>query len=246
MPGTRRSTSSRATSSTSRPSSGSTSGSHLKTRRSSGEALEMLLRRILLVAGAALAIASPALSADRPVVGDWGYDASAMDSSVKPGDDFFAYVNGAWDKRTEIASDRTFAGIDSVLNDQIEKDVRAIVEDMAKDPTTNGRLGQQIGDLYASWMDEGAVEKLGSEPLQPYLKRIAGVKTRGELVDLLSEPGFESPVELVIIPDFKNPARYAAYATQSGLGMPNRDYYLLKGEKYDAYRKAYRDYIVSI
>src|SRR3954452_10579603 len=204
MPGTRRSTSSRATSSTSRPSSGSTSGSHLKTRRSSGEALEMLLRRILLVAGAALAIASPALSADKPVVGDWGYDASAMDSSVKPGDDFFAYVNGAWDKRTEIASDRTFAGIDSVLNDQIEKDVRAIVEDMARDPTANGRLGQQIGDLYASWMDTETVEKLGTQPLKPYLDRIAAAKTRGDLIDLFAEPGFDSPINLYITADLKD------------------------------------------
>src|SRR4051812_24135480 len=245
MPGTRRSTSSRATSSTSRPSSGSTSGSHLKKHRSSGEALEMLLRRILLVAGATLAIASPAHSADKPLVGDWGYDSSAMDSSVKPGDDFFAYVNGAWDKRTEIASDRTFAGIDSVLNDQIEKDVRAIVEDMARDPGANGRLGQQIGDLYASWMDEGAVEAMGTEPLRPYLGRIAAVKTRAQLIDLFVEPGFEAPVDVGITADFKSPTRYMAYAVQSGLGMPNRDYYLLKGEKYDGYRKAYRDYIVG-
>src|SRR5512135_2175325 len=118
----------------------------------------MNVRKLLLLAGAAVAIASPAISAPKPVYGDWGYDASAMDSAVKPGDDFFAYVNGAWDKRTPIAPDRTFAGIDSVLNDQIDKDVRSIVEDMAKDPSGNGRLGQQIGDLYASWMDEQRVE----------------------------------------------------------------------------------------
>ena len=114
-------------------------------------------RSILLLAAAALALGSPALSAapSKPAYGEWGYDASAMDSSVKPGDDFFAYVNGSWFKRTEIAPDRTFAGIDSVLNDQIDKDVRDIVEDMAKDPDQSGRIGQQVGDFYASWMDEG-------------------------------------------------------------------------------------------
>ena len=113
------------------------------------------------------------MSADaaKPRYGAWGYDATAMDGAVKPGDDFFAYVNGGWDKRTQIAPDRTFAGIDSVLNDQIELDVRAIVEDMAKNPTASGRLGQQIGDLYASWMDEGRVEQLGTAPLKPYLAR---------------------------------------------------------------------------
>jgi putative endopeptidase len=89
--------------------------------------------RVLLLAGAMLAIASPAF-ADKPVYGDWGYDASAMNASVKPGDDFFDYVNGSWFQRTSIAPDRTFVGIDSVLNDQIDKDVRAVVEDMARNP----------------------------------------------------------------------------------------------------------------
>ena len=206
----------------------------------------MKINALGLATASLLAIAAAPVGAAKPIYGSWGYDATAMDAGIKPGDDFFDYVNGSWFKRTAIAPDRTFAGIDSVLNDQIEKDVRAIVEDMAKDPTANGKLGQQIGDLYASWMDEDAVEKLGTEPLQQYLKRIADVKSRDDLVDLFSEPGFDSPVDVVIIPDFKNPARYAAYATQSGLGMPNRDYYLLKGEKYDSYRKAYRDYIVSI
>jgi endothelin-converting enzyme/putative endopeptidase len=206
----------------------------------------MKVGAFLLVAGAALAISSPAASQGKPVYGAWGYNAEAMDSSVKPGDDFFDYVNGAWAKRTDIAADRTFVGIDSVLNDQIERDVRAIVEDMAKDPTANGQLGQQIGDLYASWMDEKQVEQLGTAPLKPWLDKVAAVKTRGELVDLFVSPGFDSPVGLFIIPDLKNPTRYAVYAGQSGLGMPNRDYYLLKGEKYDAYRKAYRDYLVEL
>ena len=84
-----------------------------------------------LLMASSLLVAAPALAA-APKFGDWGYDAAAMDSAVKPGDDFFDFVNGAWAKRTEIAADRTFVGIDSVLNDQIDKDVRAIVEDMAK------------------------------------------------------------------------------------------------------------------
>ena len=73
---------------------------------------------------------------------------------------------------------------------EIERDVRAIVEDMAKDPTASGKIGQQIGDLYASWMDEDAVEKLGTAPLEPYLRRIAAVKDRGGLIVLFTQPGF--------------------------------------------------------
>src|SRR5690242_9247078 len=212
-------------------------GPHLVIARLGRESM-MRLRHILLIGGIAVMLAAPGSSQApaKPVYGDWGYDASAMDRSVKPGDDFFAFVNGTWFNKAEIAPDRTFVGIDSVLNDQIEKDVRAIVEDMAKDPSANGRLGQQIGDLYASWMDEGRIEQLGTEPLKPYLARVAAAKTRGDLVDLFAEPGFDSPVGIAIFPDLKNPSRYAVYTGQGGLGMPNRDYYLLKGEKYDAYR----------
>ena len=205
----------------------------------------MKIKVLALTAVSVIAFSASALAA-APKFGSWGYDATAMDSGVKPGDDFFDYVNGAWFKRTDIAADRTFAGIDSVLNDQIEKDVRAIVEDQAKNPSANGRLGQQIGDLYASWMDEAAIEQLGTAPLKPYLARVAAAKSRADLVDLFAEPGFDSPVSVVVYPDFKNPARYAAYATQGGLGMPNRDYYLLKGAKYDAFRKAYRAYLVTL
>ena len=204
--------------------------------------------KILVLATASLtAVSIPAAAqVSHPKFGDWGYDATAMDGSVKPGDDFFEYVNGAWDKRTQIAADRTFAGIDSALNDQIDVDVHSIVEDMAKNPTANGQIGQQIGDLFASWMNQDLVEKLGTEPLKPYLAKINAAKTRGDLVDLFASPGFDSPIGLYIQPDLKNPSRYAVYAGQSGLGMPNRDYYLLKGAKYDAYRKAYRDYIVHV
>ncbi len=194
----------------------------------------------------ALGASVNAQTAAKPAYGTWGYDATAMDSSVKPGDDFWAYVNGSWDKRSEIASDKTYVGIDSILNDQIDKDVRDIVEDLAKNPTQSGKVGQQVGDFYASWMDQDTIEKLGTEPLKPYLAKIAAVKTRGQLIDLFSTPGYPSPVNVVIFADLKDPTKYSVYAGQGGLGLPNRDYYLLQGDKYDAYRKAYRAYLTHI
>jgi endothelin-converting enzyme/putative endopeptidase len=201
--------------------------------------------RILLIASAMLAIASTG-SASPPVYGNWGYDPAAMDSSVKPGDDFFAYVNGSWFKRTEIAPDRTFAGIDSVLNDQIDRDVRDIVQDMAKNPAESGRVGQQIGDFYASWMDEAGLEGRGLEPAKPYLERIDAVHDRAGLFDLFAAVGYQSPIGVYIESDPKNPARYAVFASQTGLGMPGRDYYLLPGAKYDAFRSAYRNYVTKL
>ncbi|GAA4037194.1 M13 family metallopeptidase [Sphingomonas rosea] len=201
--------------------------------------------RVLISSAAVVSLlAAPAIA--QPAFGTWGYDAASMDRSVKPGDDFFAFVNGSWDKNTPIAADRTFAGIDSVLNDKIDRDVRAIVEDLARDPQKAGRLGQQVGDYYASWMDEAGIEAQGAAPLKPYLARINAVKDRNGLVDLFTTPGFDSPIGIGIYADLKNPTRYSAYVGQGGLGLPNRDYYLLTGDKYVGYRKAYRDYIVRI
>ena len=126
------------------------------------------MKRFLIVALASAALAVPAMARDgKPAFGSWGYDSSAMARDVRPGDDFWDYVNGAWARRTEIAPDRTFVGIDSVLNDQIDRDVRSIIEARAADPASSGKLGQQIGDYYASWMDTAGIEKLGTAPLQP-------------------------------------------------------------------------------
>ena len=196
-----------------------------------------------LILASALVAAVPALAfAATPKFGDWGYDATAMDRGVKPGDDFFAFVNGSWLKRTEIAPDRTFAGIDSVLNDQIDKDVRDIIQDSAKNPAASGQLGQQVGDFYASWMDEAGIEAKGTAPLKPYLAKIAAVSDLTGLQTLFASTGYASPVELGTIPSLSDPEHYTAIAGQGGLGMA-RDFYLLPGEKYDAFRKAYRAYI---
>src|SRR5690348_931464 len=203
--------------------------------------------KVLVLAAASLrAFAPVAAGAAKPTYGAWGYDATAMDRLVKPGDDFFAYVNGAWYKRTPIAEDRTFVGIDSVLNDQIDRDVRSVIEDSAKDPARYGKLGQQIGDFYASWMDAPAIEARGLAPAKPYLDRIAAVRSRGQLIDLFGTVGYQSPVGIYIQSDPKIPSRYAVFAGQSGLGMPGRDYYLLPGAKYDAFRSAYRNYITKM
>ncbi len=206
-----------------------------------------MTRNLLLLAAASALIFTPAMARNgKPAFAPWGVDLSAMDNQVKPGDDFFAYVNGAWAKRTEIAADRTFVGINSVLNDQLDRDVRAIVEDMAKNSASAGRIGQQVGDFYASWMDEATISAKGAAPLKPHLDRIAALKDKGELVELFATPGYPSPLGVAIFPDLSEPTRYGVYAGQGGLGMPNRDYYLLEGAKYDGYRTAYRAYLAKL
>ena len=205
----------------------------------------MRLKTIALMGVAVLALAGVA-SAAPPKFGTWGYDKSSMDASVKPGDDFFAYVNGGWTKKTEIAADRTAAGVDVTLTDQAERDVRAIVEQLAKDPAKAGPGGRKVGDFYAAWMDEKAIEAKGAAPLKPYLAKIAAVKDKTGIAALFAETDFASPVNIGISPDFDDPTRYVVELDQSGLGMPNRDYYLREGAKYDGFRKAYRDYVIKI
>ena len=199
----------------------------------------------LLLASVAIAIALP-IAAAAPKFAPWGVDLSAADASTKPGDDFFAFVNGGWDKRTQIAPDRTFAGIDSVLNDQIEKDVHAIIDEQAAHPGPHGSVSQQVGDYFGSYMDEAAIEKAGRAPLAPYLARVAAVKTRSDLARLFGSTGYASPVGMFVSPDTVDPTLNTVYVAQSGLGMPGRDYYLLPGAKYDGFRKAYRDYVIRI
>ena len=204
-------------------------------------------KKFLFLAAASILAVTPAMARNgQPTFAPWGVDLTAMDSSVKPGDNFFQYVNGSWAKRTEIAPDRTFVGIDSVLNDQLDKDVRAIVEDMAKHSASSGRIGEQIGDFYGSWMDEAGIAAKGLAPLKPHLDRIAAVKVKSELADLFAIVGYPSPVSLAIFPDLSDPTRYGVYTGQGGLGMPNRDYYLLEGAKYDGYRAAYKGYLTKL
>jgi endothelin-converting enzyme/putative endopeptidase len=189
--------------------------------------------------------AATTASAAKPVYGDWGYDSSAMDSSVKPGDDFWAYVNGSWDKRTQIAPDRASAGPFVTLSDGAERDVRAIVEQLSNDPNRD-QLGQQIGDYYASFMDTAAIEAAGTAPLKPYLAEINGAKNRAQLLSLFVKPGFAAPIDLGIVPDFKDSEHYTVATGQATLGLPSREYYLDDSAKMKAHRAAYRDYIITI
>jgi len=204
----------------------------------------MKFKILALATAGMMAIAAPAV-AQKPVYGDWGYNPTAMDSSVKPGDDFWAYVNGMWDKNTQIAPDRASAGPFVTLSDKSEKDVHEIVEQLASDPNRD-HLGQQIGDFYSSFVDTAAIDAAGNAPLKPYLAEIAAAKSRSQLLSLFMKPGFASPVDVDIGPNFKNPDIYAAFAGQATLGMPSREYYLEDNAKMKAHRAAYRDYIITI
>ncbi|WP_213981658.1 M13 family metallopeptidase [Sphingomonas sp. dw_22] len=207
----------------------------------------MKTKKFLLLAGGAalLAVAAPALAQTAPKYGSFGVDLSAQKASTKPGDDFWTYANGGWADRVQIAPDRASAGFGTQLSIEAEANVRGILDDMAKNPASYGATGRQVGDYYASWMDQAGIEARGTAPLQPYLGRIAAVQDLAGLQTLFASIGYASPVEIGVMPDLADPTRYTAVAGQGGLGMP-RDYYLLEGEKYDGFRAAYRAYVQKI
>ena len=206
----------------------------------------MTFKMLALATASLVALGSTgAAEAAKPVYGDWGYNASAMDKSVKPGDDFWAFVNGTWDRNTQIAADRNSAGPFVTLSDAAERDVRQIVEGLASNPA-HDPIAQQVGDYYASYVDTASIEAAGTAPLKPYLAEIYGANSREALLSLFVKPGYASPVDVGIDPNFKNPDAYAVFVGQSRLGMPSREYYLDQSAKMQAHRAAYRNYIITI
>ncbi len=169
-----------------------------------------------------------------------------MDKSVKPGDDFFRYVNGKWLDSFQIPPDRSSYGTGTMVFEKTEADLHAILDELAASKPAAGSVEQKVADIYASWMDEAAIEARKLEPLQPYLSRIDAVKDKAGLMQLVGSIDYQAPFALGINPDTADPTRYTVWVGQSGLGMPNRDYYLKKGEKFDAYRAAYATYVAKV
>ncbi|MEP6983129.1 MAG: M13 family metallopeptidase [Sphingomicrobium sp.] len=198
--------------------------------------------RYLLLAGA-MAGAVPALAA-APRYGTWGLELQDMDRAVKPGDGFFQYAEGTWLKTHPIPADKTAAGYNYDLPDEIELQVRKMVEDAAAHPTSP--TAQKIGDAYAAWMDQSGIDARGLGPLKPYLDRIDAASSRSALVKLMAQPSYAAPIYVGINADQDDPTRYTVGAGQAQLGLPTRDYYLLKGAKYESIRSAYRQYIVTV
>src|SRR5882724_11783689 len=182
----------------------------------------------------------------KPVIGDFGLDLSAGNHSVKPGDDFFAYANGAWYDAFTIPADHASFGPFDTLDELSKQRVRAIIEQAAATHAAGGTPEQQIGDFYAAFMDEAAIEANGLAPVQADLQRIAAANTRQALAHLFGEPGFVSLFDVQLPADFKNPDRYSVFISQATLGLPDRDYYLKDDPQLKELRGKYVAYIAQM
>jgi putative endopeptidase len=190
---------------------------------------------------AAEAPAAPA--APKPQYGAFGFDSAGMDTSVAPGNDFFDYANGTWAKNTPIPPDKARYGMFNVLDDLSRERTRGIIEEQAKDPNS------RIGNAYASFMDEASVESKGLEPLRPWLNQIQAAKSKAELARIYAqgdEIGISAPFRMFVSQDRKAPDTYILSMTQSGLGMPDRDYYLSTDPKLTETKAQYLQHLTNV
>jgi len=179
-----------------------------------------------------------------------GIDHANMDTSVRPQDDLYQHVNGKWLERTEIPADKSNYGAFTELHDESEKNIRIIIEEAAEaSPKEDGSETQQVGDYYLSYMDSTLLEDLGLQPLAADLARIDGIKSKSELVELVAEfiqAGVQTPFYFYINQDSKQSDQYISHLYQSGLGLPDRDYYFNDDAKFKEVRAKYQTYIENL
>ncbi|MBV8404951.1 MAG: M13 family metallopeptidase, partial [Gammaproteobacteria bacterium] len=204
-----------------------------------------------LPASTATTAAPAAAGADhapRPkaAIGAFGVDLSTRNLAVKPGDDFFSYANGGWYDRFTIPADKSSFGPFDRLDEISKERVRSIIEQAAAAHAPAGTPQQQIGDYYAAYMDEAAIEAHGLAPAQADLQRIAAARTHEQIAHLFGEPGFATLFDVQLPADFKNPDRYCIFVSESTLGLPDRDYYLKDDPALKELRGRYVDYIAQM
>nr|WP_010131147.1 M13-type metalloendopeptidase [Microbulbifer agarilyticus] len=178
-----------------------------------------------------------------------GINLENMDTSVRPGDDFNAYVNGNWLANTEIPADKATYGSFHILRDQAQEHVRKIIEESAAASHEDGTDQQKVGGLYRSFMDLETRNALGAQPLIESFARIDEVSSHAELAVYFAQAnklGHDLPFTVGQYADFKDPNVYMIYAWQGGLGMPDREYYFKEGDKSEQVRAAYLKHIAKM
>jgi putative endopeptidase len=213
----------------------------------------MRFRSIVLASATLATMAICAQAADAV----HGIDTAAMDTAVKPGDNFYDYANGGWMKSAQIPADLSAWGSFTALAVDVQKRNRGLMEDAGKAP--DGSEARKVGDYYAAFMDEAAIDKAGLSPLKDEMARIAAMKTMADVareigasqridVDPLNNTNFHTDHlwGIWVAPGFNDPTHYTPYVMQGGLGLPDRDYYLTDNAKMADIRAKYIAHIATV
>jgi putative endopeptidase len=216
------------------------------------------MRRSLVLAAAVFACAGcatfmhntpPAAPAEHAAIGNWGIDLSAMDRSVKPGDNFFLYVNGAWLKNAIIPPERATTGSFPDLQVLSEKRMKEILADLDSKPYASlSDEEKKLRDLYDAFEDTNEIEARGLDPVKKDLAYIAHLKTRADVARAMGSTPLSLPgiFGVGITVDRKNSNAYVIGLNQGGLGLPDRDYYLRDDKDLAATRDSYKKYLAQM
>lgn len=176
-------------------------------------------------------------------------DVNGIDANTKPGDNFFRHVNGIWYDTAKIDADQSGVGSYMFLNIPQKKLLQSILDSVATAQNPAGTIAQKVGDFYASGMDTATVNKRGYEPIKPTLEAIDALKDVPSVMTFVANEGkvgSRSMVDFGIWPDNKKSTINIAHVTQSGLGLPDRDYYFKTDEKTTAIQTAYKTFLTKL
>jgi putative endopeptidase len=193
-----------------------------------------------LIGLSSLALASVGFADSAPVS---GIQTADMDTKARPQDDLFQYANGKWLRDVPIPPDRSSYGVGSMMSEHSLAQQRDLIE--ATQTSTDPEV-RKVSDLYSSYMNEAQVERAGTKPLRAELQRVATIKSAsnvGPMIAYLDRLGILSPIGTAVRPDSKHSTQYAFWLTQSGLGLPDRDYYLSDDARLVGFRAKYREHV---
>jgi putative endopeptidase len=176
-------------------------------------------------------------------------DLAGIDSTVKPGDNFFRYVNGRWYDTVKIADDQVGIGSYSYLNIPQKKLLQHILDSVSRLQNASGTVEQKVGDFYASGMDTVTIDQRGYQPIQPVLARIDAIGDVPALVRFSAtelKMGNRSFIGFGVAPDNKNSSVNIAHLAQAGIGLPDRDYYFKTDSSTVAIQEAYKKYVATL
>ena len=179
-----------------------------------------------------------------------GIDTSAFDTTLRPQDDLYQYVNGTWLSETEIPADKSNYGSFDLVSDETEKNLRALIEEVSADASAKqGSAAQKIRDYYNSYLDAEAANKSGLDSISEQLAAIDRAESHDDILRLfaeLSTHGVHAPFFSSIDPDLNDAKRYAVYLEEGKLTLPDRDYYLEDTDQYINGRSLYKQYVADL
>ena len=176
-------------------------------------------------------------------------DVAGIDSLIKPGDNFFRFVNGRWYDTAKITNDQSGVGSYSFLNIPQKQLLQNILDSVSKTKNVMGSIGQKVGDFYASGMDIATINNRGYQPIKPILTRIDAINNTPSLIEFVStelKTGNHSVLSFGISPDNKNSGINIAHVYQTGIGLPDRDYYFKTDSSTLHIQQAYKKYINTL